>query len=326
MRFKITPEILFGGALLVGGYLLLNSSEHINVLAASPVNMIYKGTGQVIPGTGIARDPRSSQNYSMASGHNHASTRYLCWKGHGAGCVPFYNKEVTAYIQVGAVQDAKQRCIVTSGGSGQTGNNCCVYSVGFTLAGTPWMEEEGPHSPSPHITKNMAPNTGSIGNIGGKTIGIKLIQWVDSGGSHLEGWVDAADDGQWKQFYKGLNVSGPAKGMQLPVITHVGMMGDTCQEVRIRCDGAWPVTLDQARSSIAEIAVPVQPIGSSVPLGVPVPGAKLPKTVPIGKPQLSMAGFDLSNNNFRTDGYSERAYMLPSHIQGIDNIKRVRIA
>jgi hypothetical protein len=236
------------------------------------IKMIHQGTGNSIPGDKWYKD--ANKNWEMSSkdkngNHKHRpSTRLIYYKNKGphGDCVPYHDLEVTAYVKVGPKADNAEgdaRLIVTTGGPGQSKQNCCVYSLGFDAdSGKAYAEEEGPHSPHPTI-QPMDVKGGEIdgiGPIGNRTIGLKEIIYHDSSGTHVEGWVDKDANNGWKCFYKELNPHGKAKPKSgqsdLPVITKVPMAGDKCQEMRIRCDNYWPVDLIPDKSSIAEIVPP----------------------------------------------------------------------
>src|SRR5690348_960981 len=106
--------------------------------------LIKKGTGRIIAGDqGILK-----RDDIMESGHNRPSFRYIFWKNAPSGCIPYFNYEATFYAKIGDGQPNRHlRAIVTGGGGGQTGNNCCVYSVGFESTGKAFAEEEGQHDP-----------------------------------------------------------------------------------------------------------------------------------------------------------------------------------
>jgi hypothetical protein len=235
-----------------------HSNQHITGSAT----FIYKRVGQVLPGSAFASYGTSSR-HALNSGGRRPSTRFVYGSGK-VGCVPFFNKEFTAYVHVGTVYDHRQRLILTSGGGPQAHDrpNCCVYSVGFTMGGAPWVEEEGPHNNGGiHITPNLyghtnkGPHLSSIGSLHNRTIGIKHVNYIDKhGNSILEGFVDKNANGHWTLYYRGVNVSGHFRqGGHAPVITHAGLTGSKCQEARIRGDGAWPVTLNKHLTSIAHI-------------------------------------------------------------------------
>lgn len=216
---------------------------------------IYQSTGKVIPGSRFSN--KSQACWKMSSGGCRSSARFQCEKGC---CVPYHDLEATVYVHVGplsANRKGNSRLILTAGGPGQSGNNCCVYSLGFTEQGQAYAEEEGAHSPHPHIYP-MTVTGGNVRNIGplaNRTIGLKNIIWHSGGQTHVEGWVDSRNNGNWEKFYYAVNPHGGS----LPVITHSPMVGSTCQEVRCRIDNFWPVTFDASRSGIEELQMPLRP-------------------------------------------------------------------
>ena len=236
--------------------------------------MIYKGTGKVLTGNLAVKD--ANQSYSMHSGNNRPSTRYIWGSGKGSGaakCMNFTSYEATVYATYGKGGSSNTRSILTGGGPGQRGNNCCVYSTGFvTSTGKAFAEEEGPHSPKPTIFQMSVqlPNVnGAVDNIGplaGRTIGLKQVLIRNGQTVRLEGWVDQHNNGNWQLFYRAINPHGGS----LPVITKMPMQGENCGEVRFRTDGIWPVTLDTARSFVAELPPNPSPIGNSEP-AIPQP-------------------------------------------------------
>ena len=266
MSSSIADLILIIGIIGIGYYIVTSTGGlggisgligelGIGGITAASGKMIYKGTGKVISGSQFKNE--SQQCWAMSSGGCRSSSRFLCEKGC---CVPYHDLEATVYIHVGphsSNSKGSARLILSAGGPGQSGNNCCVYSLGFTEAGQAYAEEEGPHSPHPHIYP--MPVTGGvvrdIGPIVNRTIGLKNIIWHSGGQTHVEGWVDQKADGNWQLFYKAVNPHGG----NLPVITHSPMSGSTCQEVRCRVDNYWPITFDASRTFIAELAVPVVP-------------------------------------------------------------------
>ena len=242
--FGIGPKGGTGGGITAGG------------ATAASGKMIYKGTGKVIPGSAFKNNSQAC--WALSSGGCRSSSRFQCEKGC---CVPYHDLEATVYLHVGphsSHSKGSARLILSAGGPGQSGNNCCVYSLGFTEAGQAYAEEEGPHSPHPHIYP--MPVTGgvvrNIGPIANRTIGLKNIIWHTSGNTFVEGWVDQKADGNWQLFYRAVNPHGG----NLPVITHSPMSGSTCQEVRCRVDNYWPINFDASRTFIAELAMPISPL------------------------------------------------------------------
>jgi len=242
---------------------------------AAAGKMIYRGTGKVLTGDLAVLDANKAQ--SLDSGGSRPSTRFIWGSGKGKGaakCVDFNSYEATVYAKLGPGGSANTRAIVTGGGGGQRGKNCCVYSVGFvTSSGEAFAEEEGAHEPHPTIEK-MPVVGGSIKNIGplkNRTIGFKEVLIRGGGQVLLEGWVDPDASGNWKLFYRARN----PKGGNLPVITKTGLVGETCGEVRFRCDDIWPVTIDTSRSFVAELPDNAVPAGGNVgnPVDVATGGA-----------------------------------------------------
>lgn len=222
---------------------------------AASGKMIYQGTGKVLTGDLAVKDAK--ENYGLASGGSRPSSRYIWGSGKGKGaakCVDYNSYEATVYVTfgTGGKPASNTRAIITGGGPGQRGKNCCVYSLGFvTTTGQAFAEEEGAHEPKPTI-EQMDVVGGAVKNIGklsGRTIGLKEILIRNNGAVRLEGWVDKQANGNWELFYR----ANDPHGGSLPVITHTGMVGEKCGEVRFRCDGIWPVTMDTSRSFIAEI-------------------------------------------------------------------------
>lgn len=274
---------ILGGVAIVGYYLITstNTSQGIpkynppvstrpgsptrrGVMTTLPVyrgggttargGMLYRGTGRII--TGDKWTNQSQQCWSLASGGCRSSSRFQCEKGC---CVPYRDLEANWYFHAGPTSrylKGTTRAMLSVGGPGQSGKNCCVYSLGFIQnSGQSYAEEEGPHSPSPTIYAMpvQGDTVGNIGPIVNRTIGIKSVLWHDSGGTQVEGWVDSAGNGSFRRFYKSTNPHGGS----LPVITHSPMAGDNCQEARGRIDGVWPVNWDTARTFVAELAMPI---------------------------------------------------------------------
>lgn len=277
MSSAVANVILLLGLAGIGYYLFVNRDNVSSVIGnifgvggggggssgatAAAGKMIYKGTGKVIPGSKWTN--KSQACWAMSSGGCRSSSRFQCAEGC---CIPYHDLEATVYVHVGprsAHTKGSARLILTTGGPGQSGNNCCVYSLGFTEQGQAYAEEEGPHSPHPHIYP--MPVTGGavrdIGPIVNRTIGLKNIIWHSGGQTHVEGWVDQKADGNWQLFYRAINPHGG----NLPVITHSPMAGSSCQEVRCRVDNYWPITFDTARSFVAELPPNPVPAGGAVP-------------------------------------------------------------
>lgn len=239
-----------GNALKLGG----GAAPASGATAASG-KMIYKGTGKVLTGDLTVKDAK--ENYGLASGGSRPSSRYIWGSGKGKGaakCVDYNSYEATVYVTfgTGGKPAANTRAIITGGGGGQRGKNCCVYSLGFvTSTGEAFAEEEGAHEPKPTIFKMdvVGGTVKNIGKLSGRTIGLKEILIRNGGSVRLEGWVDKEANGNWQLFYRANNPHGGS----LPVITHTGMVGEKCGEVRFRCDGIWPVTMDTSRSFVAEL-------------------------------------------------------------------------
>ena len=287
--FGIGPKGGAGGGLSAGG------------ATAVAGKMIYSGTGRVLAGSLAVKD--ANKSYSMASGNNRPSTRYIWGSGKGKGdakCVNFNSYEATVYVTYGSGGSSNTRSILTGGGPGQRGNNCCVYSTGFvTSTGDAFAEEEGPHSPHPTIYK-MNVQGGAIKNIGplhNRTIGLKQVLIRNGAQVKLEGWVDPQANGQWKLFYRAIN----PKGGSLPVITKMPMAGENCGEVRFRTDGIWPVELDTARSFVAELPDnPRADTGANIQ-GAPLAAAKTGNKIPDTK-KTSSKNKKKSNFAFVYDG------------------------
>ena len=227
------------------------------------IKMFYQGTGKVIPGGQWFKE--SDPCWSMGGGGCRASTRLIYYKvkdEHGnrvGGCIDYHDLEVTAYVKIGDTAEHHQgeaRCIVTTGGPGQSGQNCCVYSLGFTQDGKAYAEEEGPHEPRATIFKMDVvggdPEVQNIGPLKSRTIGLKSVIYHIGDDTYLEGYVDKNADNNWKRFYKAKNPHGG----DLPVIKKSPMHGDDCQEMRVRYDNHWPVDLVPEKSSICEIKPP----------------------------------------------------------------------
>lgn len=219
-------------------------------------NFIYRGTGRIVSGSSFSN--KSQSCWKMAGGGCRSSARFQCANHCN---IPFRNLEATAYVNIGPLSPHRKgngRLILTAGGPSQSGHNCCVYSLGFTDQGHAYAEEEGAHSPHPHIYK-MSVQGGTISSIGplaNRTIGLKNIIWHDgNGNTHVQGWVDYSNRGHWVKFYDAVNPHGGP----LPVITHSPMVGRRGeQEVRVRIDNHWPVSFDRNRTHVREIALPLR--------------------------------------------------------------------
>lgn len=257
MSSSISSLILIIGVGFIGYYLWSSTvGGGFNLFGNIRAKQLYKGTGRVIPGNRFTNQSKAC--WSMSSGGCRSSSRFQCEKGC---CVPYHDLEATVYVHVGPLSAHRKgnsaRLILSAGGPGQSGNNCCVYSLGFTEQGQAYAEEEGPHSPHPHIYP-MGVTGGAVSNIGpiaNRTIGLKNIIWHTAGQTHVEGWVDSTNNGVWKKFYSAVNPHGG----NLPVITHSPMSGSSCQEVRCRVDNYWPISFDVQRTSIAELSMPLHP-------------------------------------------------------------------
>lgn len=216
---------------------------------------IYRGTGRIVSGNSFVR--KSQLCWKMSSGGCRSSVRFQCANHCN---VPFRNLEATTYVHIGPLSPHRKgegRLVLTTGGPGQSGKNCCVYSLGFTQQGHAYAEEEGAHSPHPHISKMpvIGGEISSIGPLANRTIGLKNIIWHDSHGTHVQGWVDYSNRGQWHKFYDTVN----PHGANLPVITHSPMVGRAGeQEARVRIDNHWPVSFDISHTNVREIAMPVR--------------------------------------------------------------------
>lgn len=219
-------------------------------------DLIYQGTGKRLTadlGVLEAKNP-----WPMQSGAKRPSARFIWGAGKGKGdakCVPYHSLEATIYAKIGAkaAKSPTMALLIQSGGPGQRGQNGCTYNLGFGEDGVPVSGEECQHDPKVKGGKIPGSITSTkIGPIENKTIGMKWIMTHPSANTvHVEGWVDADNSGKWKLFYKADNPHG---GAGIPVITKVPMFGtDTCQEVRMRCDGYWPFEIVKEKSFVAEL-------------------------------------------------------------------------
>jgi len=235
----------------------MSSMSHDSPEGEGGIKMMHQATGKVIPGSKWFKDAK--EKWPMHSGGTRPSTRLIYYKNKGpdGDCIPYRDLEVTAYVKFGERKDnarGEARCIITTGGPGQTKKNCCVYSIGFTEKGKAYCEQEGAHEPKPTI-KKMKVEGGEITDIGelyNRTIGLKTVIYHKDGHTYVEGHVDKDANNDWKIFYKAEDPHGEG----LPVITKVPMNGDQCQEMRVRCDNIWPVDLIAEKSSIREIVPP----------------------------------------------------------------------
>jgi len=217
---------------------------------------IYQGTGKRLTadlGVLEAKNP-----WPMQSGAKRPSARFIWGAGKGKGdakCVTYRSLEATIYAKIGAkvAKSPSMALLIQSGGPGQRGQNGCTYNLGFGEDGVPVSGEECQHDPKVKGGKIPGSITSTkIGALENKIIGMKWIMTHPSADTvHVEGWVDADNTGKWKLFYKADNPHG---GDGIPVITKVPMFGnDTCQEVRMRCDGYWPFEIVKEKSFVAEL-------------------------------------------------------------------------
>ncbi len=221
-------------------------------------DLIYQGTGKRLTadlGVLEAKNP-----WPMQSGAKRPSARFIWGAGKGKGdakCVAYHSLEATIYAKIGAkvAKSPSMALLIQSGGPGQHGQNGCTYNLGFGEDGVPVSGEECQHDPKVKGGKIPGSITSTkIGPLENKIIGMKWIMTHPSANLvHVEGWVDADNSGKWKLFYKADNPHG-SNEKEIPIITKVPMFGtDTCQEVRMRCDGYWPFEIVKEKSFVAEL-------------------------------------------------------------------------
>lgn len=219
-------------------------------------------TGRKITGDAFDLQASSKQGYSDKHHKPGESDRIQCAQGCNNA---FPNSETTSYLHVGNYDGGSGKLILSIGGGPQSNDlkGKTVISTGFDFDGNTYREHEGIHKP-PHIQHGLdvtGDTVGNIGNIQNRTIGLKSMIYHKADDknvmhTYVRSYVDANNDGHWKQFYFGKDPhteGNPSGFTDLSNPFSGGKGWSKVQESRIRVDAHPGTKFDMGRTEIREL-------------------------------------------------------------------------